>query len=91
LSIESDENNCYLIRESVLKEEEIVSSREDAVKFVLSLGESIEEQFAETVDREIGDIENQESVREDLLSSYRKALNINHKVQSTGFQPVSFS
>lgn len=75
LSIESDEKNCYLVRESVCGEKAIVSSREETVAFVLSLGEPIEEQFSETVDRELGDHENQESVKEDLLSTYKQTLN----------------
>jgi hypothetical protein len=73
LSIESDDNDSYLIREAVCKDEVVVSSRDEAVEFVLSLGEPIEEQFSDSVDLELG--ESLESVREGLLSSHRQALN----------------
>lgn len=74
LSIESDENDRYLVRESVLHDEAIVSSREETLTFVLSLGEPIEEQFSESVDQELGDGDNLEAIKESLLSTYKQAL-----------------
>lgn len=75
LSIDSEEDNRYLVREGVSHDVAIVSTKEETVNFVSSLGESIEEQFIETVDRDLGDQVNQESVRDDLLSTYKQALN----------------
>lgn len=75
LRIEPMADGHYSLRESVSRKEAVVSSREEAETFVLSLGDAFIEYFSEILDRElINGVGLKSSIREDLLSTYKQAM-----------------